>query len=44
VNNRQLNPDGSLKSLGGFSQITSPQLLGRLIDQRYMRFAFRINF
>jgi hypothetical protein len=44
VSNRQLNSDGSLKSLNGFSQITSPQLLGRLIDQRYLRFAFRLNF
>jgi hypothetical protein len=44
VSNRQLNSDGTLKSLGGFSQITSAQLLGRLIDQRYFRFAFRINF
>jgi len=44
VSNRQLNPDGSLKALGGFSQITSSQLLGRLIDQRYLRFAFRLNF
>jgi hypothetical protein len=44
VSNRQLNSDGTLKNLGGFSTITASQLLGRLIDQRYMRFAFRLNF
>ena len=32
VSNMSLNPDGSIKSLGGFSQITSTTPLGRLID------------
>jgi len=30
--------------LNGFSQITSTNALGRLIDQRYFRFALRITF
>jgi len=38
-----LNPDGTYK-LNGFTQITQPQLLGRLIDQRYLQFAARITF
>jgi len=44
VNNLQLNPDKTLKNLNGFSQITVAQALGRIIDQRYFRFALRINF
>jgi len=39
-----LNPDGSVKSLGGFSQITSTNPFGRLIDARYFRFGFRFQF
>jgi hypothetical protein len=38
------NPDGSIASLGGFSQITSLNPLGRLIDPRYMRFGVRFSF
>jgi hypothetical protein len=38
-----LNSDGTYK-LNGFDQITQAQLLGRLIDQRYMQFAARITF
>ena len=44
VSNMSLNPDGSVKSLGGFSQITSTAPLGRVLDQRYFRFGFRILF
>jgi hypothetical protein len=44
VSNMSLNPDGSVKSLGGFSQITSTTPLGRLIDPRYFRFGFRFMF
>jgi hypothetical protein len=44
VSNRQLNSDGTVKNLNGFSQITSTNALGRLIDQRYFRFALRITF
>ena len=44
VSNTSLNPDGSVKSLGGFSQITGATPLGRLIDARYFRFGVRIAF
>jgi hypothetical protein len=44
VSNLQLNPDGTVKSLGGFSQITVANPLGRIVDQRYFRFALRIIF
>jgi len=44
VSNMSLNADGSVKSLGGFSQITTTNPLGRLLDQRYFRFGFRILF
>ena len=44
VSNLQLNPDGSVKNLNGFSQITTTNPLGRLLDQRYFRFGFRIIF
>jgi hypothetical protein len=44
VSNLQLNPDGSVKNLNGFSQITSTAPLGRILDQRYFRFGFRILF
>jgi hypothetical protein len=44
VSNMSLNPDGTVKSLGGFSQITSTNPLGRVLDQRYFRFGFRILF
>jgi hypothetical protein len=44
VSNMSLNADGSVKSLGGFSQITSTTPLGRLIDPRYFRFGIRFMF
>jgi hypothetical protein len=44
VSNLSLNPDGTVKSLGGFSQITTTNPLGRLLDQRYFRFGFRFLF
>jgi len=44
VSNMSLNGDGSVKSLGGFSQITSTLPLGRLLDQRYFRFGLRLMF
>ena len=44
VSNMSLNSDGSIKSLGGFSQIISTQALGRLIDPRYFRFGLRLSF
>jgi hypothetical protein len=44
VSNMSLNNDGTVKSLGGFSQISSTRALGRLIDQRYFRFGLRFMF
>lgn len=44
VSSMSLNPDGTVKSLGGFSQITSTTSLGRLIDARYFRFGLRFQF
>ena len=44
VSNLQLNPDGSVKNLNGFSQITATNPLGRVLDQRYFRFGFRVLF
>ena len=44
VSNLQLNPDGSVKNLNGFSQITATNPLGRVLDQRYFRFGFRFLF
>ena len=44
VSNMTLNPDGSVKSLGGFGQIASTNPLGRLLDQRYFRFGLRFMF
>jgi hypothetical protein len=44
VSNLQLNPDGSVKNLNGFSQITTTNPLGRLLDQRYFRLGVRIMF
>lgn len=42
VSNLVLNPDGSVKSLNGFGQITSTTAVGRVIDQRYFHFGLRI--
>ncbi len=44
VSNLQLNGDGSIRNLNGFSQITSTNPLGRLIDPRYFRFGLRFIF
>jgi hypothetical protein len=44
VSNLQLNPDGTIKNLNGFSQITGVTALGRLIDPRYFRFGLRVMF
>jgi hypothetical protein len=44
LNNLSRNPDGSVRSLGGFSQITSTLAQGRLIDSRYFRFGLRLMF
>ncbi len=44
VSNMVLGPNGTVSSLGGFSQITSTTPLGRLIDARYFRFGLKISF
>jgi hypothetical protein len=44
VSNLQLNPDGSVKNLNGFSQITGLNTVSRLIDPRYFRLGARITF
>jgi hypothetical protein len=44
VSNLVLNPDGSVKSLGGFTTITGTSAGSRLTDERYLRFGLRISF
>jgi hypothetical protein len=44
VSNLVLNPDGSVKNLAGFTQITTTQNLGRDFDERRMQFDLRITF
>jgi hypothetical protein len=44
VSNASFNPDGTVKNLNGFGTITTTNPLGRLLDQRYFRFGFRILF
>jgi hypothetical protein len=45
VSNLQLNPDGTVKSLGGFSSITSTANTGREgIDERLVRLGLRFGF
>jgi hypothetical protein len=42
ASNMSLNPDGTLRALNGFGQITATAPLGRIIDQRYFRFSLRL--
>ncbi|MBM3755604.1 MAG: hypothetical protein FJW38_16660 [Acidobacteria bacterium] len=45
VSNLQLNPDGSIRNLGGFTEITGLQSTGRDgIDERVFRLGLRISF
>lgn len=45
VSNLQLNADGSVRNLGGYTVITSTQGLGREgIDERLFRFGLRMTF
>lgn len=45
VSNLQLNPDGSIRALGGFTEITGLQNTGRDgIDERVFRFGLRLSF
>ena len=44
VSNLQLNSDGSIRNLGGYSQITGVSAPSRLTDERYFRFGLRLGF
>ncbi len=45
VSNMVLNPDGTIKSLGGYTEITSTRGTGREgIDERQVRFGLRVSF
>jgi hypothetical protein len=44
VSNLQLNPNGSIKSLNGFGQITSTNSVGREFSERYMRVGLHLAF
>ncbi len=45
VSNLQLNPDGTIRNLGGFSSITTTANSGRDgIDERLIRFGVRLGF
>lgn len=45
VSNLTLNPDGTIRSLGGYTEITSTTGIGREgIDERQFRFGLRISF
>ncbi|HWB86510.1 MAG TPA: TonB-dependent receptor [Bryobacteraceae bacterium] len=44
VSNLSLNGDGTVKSLGGFTQITAVSAPSRLTDERYLRLGLRISF
>jgi hypothetical protein len=45
VSNLQLNPDGTIRNLGGFATITSTANSGRDgIDERLFRLGLRVAF
>ncbi len=44
VSNMVLNPDGTIKNLGGYTSITSTQNLGRDYDERHIQFDLRVSF
>ena len=45
ASNLSLNPDGSVRDLGGFTVITGVQNLGREgIDERQFRIGLRLSF
>ena len=45
VSNLQLNPDGSIRSLGGYTEISSVTGTGREgIDERVIRIGLRASF
>jgi hypothetical protein len=44
VSNMSLNADGTVRSLGGYTQITGVSAPSRLTDERYLRLGLRISF
>jgi hypothetical protein len=44
VSSMSLNPDGTVKALGGYTTITGTSAGSRLTDERYLRFGLRISF
>ena len=44
VSNLVLNPDGSVKNLANYTQITTTQNLGRDFDERHIQFDLKIRF
>jgi hypothetical protein len=45
VSNLTLNPDGTVRTLGGFTEITGTSSIGREgIDERQFRVGLRITF
>ena len=45
VSNLSLNGDGSIRALGGYSEVTSTSSLGREgVDERQFRFGLRLSF
>lgn len=44
VDNMALNPDGTIKSLGGFTQCTSINVHGRQVDERQLKLGIHIRF
>src|SRR5690349_3543481 len=44
VSNMSLNPDGSIRNLGGYTSITTIQNLGRDYDERHIQFDLRLRF
>lgn len=45
VSNLSLNPDGTIRSLGGYSEVTNTISLGREgVDERQFRFGLRLSF
>jgi hypothetical protein len=44
VSNMSLNSDGTVRSLGGYTQITGVSAPSRLTDERFLRLGLRISF
>jgi hypothetical protein len=44
VSSMQLNSDGSVKNLNGYTQITGVSATSRLVDERYFRFGLKLLF